>query len=154
MTDYYDNYMFPMVGGCGCGGIPANLSHINNLNTSFNPSFNTSLVGGGSPTPKSMLVVPGGLVCIPRIHNNPFVGEHAVDNFGPSEHTISDTRFDQLLKRVSEPLPFLLTKALNVDSPTKSSKSSKFSKSSNKSKSALHNLQNHPRPTTFKRKSV
>jgi len=113
MTEYYVNYMFPPLLTGGCGGMPVHLTkHEQNSKT---------MEGGGS-----QFVVPGGLVCIQRATNNS--STNAIGCL--SDDTISDARFEQLLKRVAEPLPSLFTNVLNVDnSAGKKSKSLKSKKS-------------------------
>ena len=98
--------MFPQDGGCGCGGI-AVTGLSNSTNEKIGGTINRENMGGGR------FVVPGGLVCKPNANeysNDDRTSDHCI----PSTHAISDARFDQLLKRVSEPFPMVLTTALNV----------------------------------------
>ena len=102
-NNYYLNHTTQTLEG-GCGGI-----EVTDL-----PN-NSEMLGGNSSSinAKPKWVVPSGLVCIPNFGE--YCNEKQTTEFCiPSEHAISDSRFDQLLKRASAPIPDIFTKTLNI----------------------------------------
>lgn len=90
-------------GGCGCGGIPV---------------YTSTMRGGSSGMEKEdtcHLSIPGGLVCVPTDNDaNDFTNSNYQEIAEYSDNIISDSLFDQLLGKVSAPLPEVFRQTLHI----------------------------------------